>query len=98
MRSVLSLWGCAGAAGGGGDGHGEADPDEEALLGGVGERGHDADDLPTAIQEGAARAPGVDGRVELDEAVQRRAALDGDRAVEPGDDAGAQRGRQRERV
>ena len=84
------LLGPAGRAAGGGDRDGEADADEEVLLGRVGQRGDDADHLPGPVEQRAAAVAGVDRGVELDEPVaasgRRRAAM---RAVGGRDDAGA---------
>src|SRR6476660_6531824 len=66
----------AGHAAGRRDGHGEADADEEALLGRVGQAGHDADDLAVPVEQRPTRVAGVDGRVELDEARERAATAD----------------------
>src|SRR6476619_1864344 len=49
------------------DGHREADADEDIVLGGVDERGDDADDPAVPIEQRSARVARVDGRVDLDE-------------------------------
>ena len=64
----LLVRGQAGAAAGDVDGHGEADADEHVLLGGVDERGDDADDPAVAVQQRPARVAGVHGGVDLDQA------------------------------
>ena len=60
----------AGGAAGDVDGHGEADADEDILLGRVDERGDDADDLAVAVEQRPAGVARVDRRVDLDQAVQ----------------------------
>ncbi len=64
----LLLLGPAGGAAGGGDRDGEADPDEEVLVGRVGQGGDDADHLARPVEQRAAAVAGVDRRVELDQA------------------------------
>src|ERR1700722_7272617 len=86
-----------GAAERGADGHREPDAGEGVLAVGMGEPHHDADALAAAVEQRAAGAAGVDGRVELDQP----AALAGVGVrvpVKPGDHAGGHAVRQAERV
>src|ERR1700761_7699794 len=69
LRS-LSL-GAADAAERAADRHREPDAGERVLAVGLGQRVHDADDQPVAVQQGPARTARVDRRVELDEAGAR---------------------------
>src|SRR5215831_4197031 len=55
----------------------EADADEHALLGGIQDRGDDADDRPVEGHERSARAARVGGGVELDEIRQQALPLGG---------------------
>ena len=80
----------SGDAAGGGDGDGEPDAHEEVLLRRVGQAGDDADDLAVPVEQRAAGVAGVDGRVELDQALEGLAGADADRPVERRDDAAAQ--------
>src|SRR5208283_6041249 len=57
------------------DGDGKADPDEYVLACGVEKRGDDAYDLAVPVDEGPSRIARVHGRIELDEALQRRACF-----------------------
>src|SRR5215204_2868633 len=51
------------------DGHGEADPDEEPVVGRIGDGDDDPDHLAGGVEQRTARAARVDRRVELDQAV-----------------------------
>src|SRR4051794_16530684 len=77
LSSSASVGRKAGGAAGDVDRDGEADPDEHVLLGWVHERGHDADDPAIAVEQRPAGVPGVDGGIDLDQALVDRAALDG---------------------
>src|SRR5690349_18813907 len=78
MQSVLVLGGASGVrgsaigtAGGaarGLDGDGEADPDEGAPAGGIGEPRDDADDLAVTVEQRTTGAARVHRGVELDQA------------------------------
>src|SRR3954447_19835919 len=64
-----SVRGEAAGATGDVDRHGEPDADEHVLLGGVDQRGDDADDRAVVVQQRAAGVAGVHGGVHLDEAL-----------------------------
>src|SRR4249919_951307 len=90
--SVLlgSVRGQAGGAAGDVDGHGQADADEHVLLGGIDQRGHDADDGPVGVHQRSAGVPRVDRGVHLDEAADDLSrVLAPERAVQAGHDARA---------
>ena len=81
------------------DRDGEADADEDVVAGRVEQGGDDADDVPGAVDQRAAGAAGVDGRVHLDEALVALVGLRVDeRALEAGDHADAERAVEAERV
>src|SRR3954452_19041585 len=87
-----SVRGQAGAPAGAVDRNGEADADEHVLLGRVDERGDDADDRAVVVQQRAARVAGVDGRVDLDQALDQLAGVAAlERPVEARHDARAER-------
>ena len=89
LRPARSVLGQAGGAAGDVDGHGQADADEDVLLGRVDERGDDADDPAVAVEQRPARVARVDRRVDLDEVVEDRPAVVGlEGPAEAGDDAG----------
>ena len=67
---VESVLGQAGRAAGDVDRHGQADADEDVLLGRVDERGDDPDDLAVAVEERTAGVARVDRGVDLDEPVE----------------------------
>ena len=70
--SSRHLGGAFGAAGA--DRHGEADAGEVPVTRRVGEAGDDPDHLTAAVEQRPARAPRIDGRIELDEPAQRPSA------------------------
>src|SRR3954467_9564754 len=76
-------------------GDGEADADVARLTGGRGagalDLRVDADDLAGAVEQRAAGVAGVDGRVGLDDVVDRVAVGRADLALQGGHDAGGQR-------
>src|SRR5262245_10260304 len=59
------------------DRHREPDADKDVLLGGVHETGHDAHDVSVAIKQGPAGVSGIDGGVDLNQALQRSSAAGG---------------------
>src|SRR3954449_4055768 len=94
----LVRWQACGAAGDV-DRHREADADEDVLVGRVVERRDDPDHAAVAIEQGPTRVAGVDGGVDLDEAVDGFAAgRRVERPVEAGDDARRHRSGEPERV
>src|SRR5438477_11160602 len=90
IRSSSLLWRLAAAATGDGRSYryGEADADEGAGAGRVGQRDDDADRLAFAVEQRATGAARVDRRVELDQSGDAAAVAAGGAAAEAGHHAG----------
>src|ERR1035437_8202266 len=88
----------AGRSAGHVDRHRKADPDEHVLVGGVDDTGHDPDDLAVAVDQWTAGIARIDGRIDLDHALDLGAVGEVEESIQAGDNSRADRSGQAEGI